>query len=80
VSELNPNHPVTQQVRDHYHVLLLIVLQMQGLSEVEITPADIEAIKGRSIVVDTRGGGLWLRNVDAETAGRIAREAGGLPL
>jgi hypothetical protein len=78
--ELNPNHPVTQQVSDHWHKVCAILMAKMGVDHVVITPADIMLLQQDcAITFQELHDGLHLRLVDASQAERIAREAGGLP-
>lgn len=79
----NPNHPAVRQMEDHWPKLCLVLMKKFGLSECEITEADVQAVMvpgGLNIVLDTRGGGLILRAVNDAEALRIARAEGGLPV
>ncbi len=83
-NELNPNHPVTVEVREQWHKLCAIALHKLGVSELEITSADIcafaEALgEGAAIVADARNHRLILRLVNGAEAARLARKEGGLP-
>lgn len=86
MKELNPDHPTTKGVHDHWHKLCAIVMQKLGVREIVITAEDVEFLAsspgGANIVADTRGGGevLTLRLVDDAEARRLAKEAGGLPV
>lgn len=83
--ELNPNHPVVQEMREQWHKLLAIVMTDFGVEEIEITPQmleDFQALygEGAAVVADTRGGKLTIRLVRGDEAARLAREEGGLPV
>lgn len=83
--ELNPNHPVTQEVRNQWHKLCALALFINGTPELEITSTDIDEFsaalgEGAAVACDTRGGKLTLRLVNGKEAARLAREEGGLPV
>ena len=81
--ELNPNHPVTQEVRYHWHKIAALLMIKFGQTKVRITPADIASMpEGTAISIDARPGQdfIEVRLVDAKTATRLAREEGGLPV
>jgi len=82
MSELNPNHPVTQQARDQWHKFAAILMHKFGKTAVEITIEDIENLSdGEScIVVDERGGKCVLRLMTMAEGEKLAREEGGLPV
>ena len=82
MSELNPNHPVTREVHDHWHKLCGILLMKLGKNTLEITEADVKALgdNEKAVVVDCRGGKFIVRLVTMEEGERIAIVAGGLPV
>lgn len=82
--EINPNHPVTQEVHDLWHKIAALLVYKTGNKEMTITLADLKAwerdypdgaivIKANNL--DFR---LWLATA-AETE-KLAREEGGLPV
>ncbi len=75
---LNPNHPVMRQMDEQYYKLLCAHMLKYGEREWNVTEADVRAIEGRAIVIDTRGGGLVVRIIDDKDAEGIARAEGGL--
>lgn len=79
MSELNPHHPVTQQMRDHWSKIAAVLVHKMG-GNVTITEADFAGIPpgGLNLVVHERNDGLHLEVVDDETAMRIASNAGGM--
>lgn len=84
MTELNPNHPVTATMHDHWHKLVGVLLYKFGLDVVEIMQADIEGfaehIDGGAVAVEEKGGRLVLRLVvGAEAAEALAKKEGGLP-
>lgn len=80
--ELNPNHPVTQQVHDHWHKIAAILMQKFGKSAVEITEADVLALgdNENAVMADCRGGRFVIRLVSMSEAQKFARKEGGLPV
>lgn len=82
MGELNPNHPVTQQVHEHWHKIAAIMMQKLGQSAVEITEADVLALgdNDKAVVADCRGGRMVIRLISMEEARKIARQEGGLPV
>ncbi len=80
--ELNPNHPATTRVRDHWHKICAILMLKFGKTDVEITLEDLELIADneKAIVIDERGGRCFIRLVTMEEGERLAREEGGLPV
>lgn len=78
--ELNPNHPTTRAVSEHWHALAAVLMRKLGTEHVVITEPDLERMKpGECIVVQELHDGLHLRIVDEVTAEKLAREHGGLP-
>ncbi len=80
--ELNPNHPVTQEVHDHWHKICAILMMRFGVDAVEITEADVAALghNEKAVCADTRGGRFVVKLVSMEEGERLARKAGGLPV
>lgn len=81
--ELNPNHPTTQGVHDHWHKLCALVMLKLNVRTVKFTEAELASFceaANINIVADTRGNTLTLRLVDDAEAQRLAKEAGGLPI
>lgn len=84
MTELNPNHPVTAAVHDHWHKLCGVLLYKYGLDVVEILPADLEGfadyLEGGGVAIQETNGRLYVRLVvGAEAAAKLARSEGGLP-
>lgn len=83
-SELNPNHPVTQEVRDHWHKIAAIIMFKANLKHVTITSSDVkilgEFLEGGAICCKENGDVIEVFLVDAKEAQRLAREEGGLPV
>jgi hypothetical protein len=80
--ELNPNHPVSEGIHDHWHKIAFLLMLRMGCPHVEITAEEIErSISGEfgAITVREKGDALHLDLVSWETANRLAREEGGLP-
>jgi hypothetical protein len=81
MSELNPNHPVTQEVHDHWHKVCGVLMQKFGQTAVEITSDDVAALGDNEmcVVADCRGGKFIVRLMTMEEGERLARQEGGLP-
>lgn len=78
--ELNPHHPTTAAVRDHWHTLAFLLLRKLGADHVVITPQDLVGIEpGAGVSVQELPDGLHLRLVSAAEAQRLARVHGGRP-
>lgn len=43
--ELNPDHPVTKQIHDHWHTLCLMIMRKLGIKEVIITEQDFIGVE-----------------------------------
>lgn len=80
--ELNPNHPVTRKVHDHWHKIAGVLMVKLGKDAVEITSEDVDALgdNDKAVIADCRGGKFIVRLVTMEEGKRMAREAGGLPV
>jgi hypothetical protein len=82
--EINPNHPVTMAVHDHWHKIALLLMLKMGKPRVVITPAEIQQllysnIGGITIRTDDEIG-IILEIVTPEKAEELARKEGGLPV
>jgi hypothetical protein len=78
--ELNPNHPVTQAVSDHWHTICAILMNKMGTDHLIITQRDIQRMTpGSCIVIHEKKDGIHLKMVSREEGERMAREQGGLP-
>lgn len=81
--ELNPNHKVVIQAREQWHKIAALIMVKLGLTELQITPDDVDKIAAGNvnIVLDARGesrtGILTVRIVDDKTADAMARKEGG---
>ena len=80
--ELNPNHPTTQAVSNHWHKIAAILMQRLNVDHVVITVEDVNKLAGGgvSITIDDQPDGIHLRLVDEQIAVQMARKAGGLPV
>jgi hypothetical protein len=84
VSELNPNHPVTAAVSDHWHKIVALMMMQQGVEEVEISLAEIREMipddpaKMKAVIIRDTGQSIIIRLVPMSEAEKLAREAGGL--
>jgi hypothetical protein len=80
--ELNPNHPTTSTMHDHWHkIALLLVARLPGKQTV-ITLQEIEAVGDgqQAITIKDVGIGLELRVVSMDEGRKLAKQEGGLPI
>jgi hypothetical protein len=82
--ELNPNHPATQGVHDHWHKICALIMLKMGLTTLTISPNEIEKLGDCVVNIairfdDTKGIELFIID-DLETAKIMARREGGLPV
>lgn len=76
--ELNPNHPATQQLSDHWHKIVALLLHRYGdvvitLDEVRTLPQDA------GVTFQELDDGLHVRLVSREEGERLATLHGGRP-
>jgi len=78
--ELNPQHPVTQEVHDHWHKLAALLMVKLNADVVVITPADIERMNQRDLVIIAHAHAdcLEIKLLPRAEGERLAREAGGI--
>lgn len=80
--ELNPNHPVTKKVHDHWHKIAALLMLKFNQTDVEITLEDLDLLgdNEKAVLMDERGGKCFIRIVSMAEGERLAREEGGLPV
>jgi hypothetical protein len=75
--ELNPNHPVTVEIREQWYKLCAILMMKFDKIAVEITQKDIESLTDDLVIAaDARGGRFVLRLMDRKEGERLARKEG----
>jgi len=84
-TELNPNHPVTAEMRENWHKIAAIIMHKLKLNKVVITIDDISALgkllgDGGAICAYPSGDVLEIFLADGKEAQRLAREERGLPV
>lgn len=78
--EINPNHPVTQAVSNHWHKIAAILMNKFGVTEVCITEADVDKLpRNMFVTVQELDDGLHVKMVGEAEAMSLARQHGGLP-
>lgn len=81
--ELNPNHPVTQEMHQLWHKIVALLMARAGTDEITITVEEIEQSLGklnnRVVVAHPDGDVLKVSIVTWEEGERLARKEGGLP-
>jgi hypothetical protein len=81
--ELNPNHKIVAQAREHWHKIAALIMVKLGLTELRFTMDDVNKLVGgnMNIVLDAREesktGTFYIRIVDDKTAAALARNEGG---
>lgn len=82
MSELNPNHPVTREVHDHWHKIVGILMRHIGITEFDVTAESILDLdkSNMCIVADCRGGRFVVRIMTMAEGEKLARKEGGLPV
>lgn len=81
--EINPNHPVTSAVREHWHKIVALLLHKFELGDVLLTQADLERFLAECpdhvVALHDKADGMHLKIITREEAERLGREHGGLP-
>lgn len=77
--EINPNHPVTHFAREQWPKICALLMDKMGKEAVEITVEDVDRLSQRdmSVVMDTRGGKLFIRFMPRLEGEKLARNEGG---
>lgn len=78
--ELNPNHPVTQKVSDHWHKICALIMSKSGNRHVVITKEDIARLDNAAIAIEEKPDGIHVVLLPRAEAERLAKIAGGLPI
>ena len=72
-SELNPQHPVTKGLSQHWHKILAPHMKKLGVNKITLTDKDFEMPpEGLNVVAHEDGEGLHIRLVDNKTAHLLA--------
>ncbi|RWA55322.1 hypothetical protein AU476_07380 [Cupriavidus sp. UYMSc13B] len=82
MTELNPNHPVTAAVHEHWHKLCALLLHKLTDGHAVLTASDVDQLVGSgaaNIVIQETERGIELTLVSDEEGDRLARQHGGLP-
>ncbi len=78
--ELNPNHPVTRAVSEHWHKIAALLMFKYKIEHAVITIDDIKNMPNSAIAVQELSDGIHIRLIDGADAERLARKEGGLPV
>ena len=75
--EMNPEHPVTQQMREQWHKVVGLLMLHAGIKEFEITPEIIAKLGNceYAVIMDNRAGRATVRMLKAEEAEAFMRGA-----
>jgi phosphoribosyl-dephospho-CoA transferase len=74
--ELNPDHPVTTELRGSWHKILFFVMKKLGADHVQITAEDIHAATAgpeQAIVTNQKDNSIHVSIVSMEDAIALAR-------
>lgn len=72
--ELNPNHPVTSGLHDHWHKVAAAIMIKLGKTELQLTMEDLSKLeKNVNIVVKEKDNSLFVSIVDDKTAEMLER-------
>ena len=79
---LDPNHPVSREIANHWHKIAALILWKLGRTELHISLEDVRAFGNaqRYVVLHAQDESMAISLVDKEAGERLAAEAGGLPL
>jgi hypothetical protein len=78
--ELNPNHPVTQAIHDHWHKICALMMLKLNQKHIVITMADVLAMgdDANAVTIQELPDGIHIRLVSMEEGEVLARKEGGL--
>ena len=77
MTELNPNHPVTESLRDQWHKICAIVMHKLNVSTVDITTEDMSALADFRIAAYVYKDSITLSLMSISEGERLAKEVGG---
>lgn len=80
MSELNPNHPVCQALNGRWHVILLMIMQKLGVTEIQLTEADMQVMLDggqHAVMAMAKPEGLLIKIISMEEAEALAMQQGG---
>ncbi len=77
--ELNPNHPVTQQVSTQWHKIVALIMHKQKLENVVITEKDVIAVSNMAVSIQEYSDGIHISLISMEDAEKLTKKEGGLP-
>lgn len=74
--EINPNHPVTKNLHDHWHKLVGVMMHKLGVREVRIVPEDMQFLLDTpmAVVAHDKADGLYVSLVTMEEGRKIAQD------
>lgn len=78
--ELNPNHPTTSSIHDHWHKIAAALVNRIPKGKTIVTLMELTKLEGKAITIKETPAGLELRIVSMEEGERLARKEGGLPV
>lgn len=79
--EMNPNHPMTEAVRDQWHKIVVLLMIKLKKSHVEITQSEIEQMTSGNVgavTIQAKDDRIILNLVSPSEAAKLARKEGGL--
>jgi len=80
--EINPNHPMTEAVRDQWHKIAVLLMAKFNQQHVEITVDEIIALSGShlsAVAIQTKDDRIIPDLVTWDEARELAKKEGGLP-
>ena len=80
--EINPNHPVTRAISDHWHKVAALIMFITDKRRLIATPEMIDRM-GREdlvIILHEHADSLEIRLMPREEGEKLAKEHGGMPV
>lgn len=80
--ELNPNHPVTSTMHDHWHKIAAMLVSRLPEQRTLVTVEEIERFARADLAITIKdvGVGLELQIVSMDEGRKLAKQEGGLPV
>jgi hypothetical protein len=78
--EMNPEHPTTKGVHDHWYKVCALLMLKMGVKDITISPQEIERIEGNNIAIKFDDKlGIILKLLSDEEIMSVGIENGAVP-
>ncbi|MFZ1007672.1 MAG: hypothetical protein WAN65_12595 [Candidatus Sulfotelmatobacter sp.] len=80
--ELNPNHPTTSNMHDHWHKIAALLVMRTQKRRTTITLDEVNQLAADNVAITMKetAAGIELQVVSMDEGKRLAKQEGGLPV